>query len=179
MKFTATDVSGRKTLFSKDARGYEDGGHLTAFVNNGQLEIRLQSDSESVILKSEVGSIQSGVKYDLAVSFGTEGFQVYLDGDLVASKVGFTTGIASNVNSLVLGANTWARDAGNPDWRADYFEGTLEDFTIYSDQLSAGQIAALTEAAEGQSFDRALAASASVATSVDTVLTDWLAKAED
>ncbi len=173
LKFTATDVSGRKTLLSKDARGYEDGGHLTAFVNNGQLEVRLQSSSETVILKSAVGSIQAGVKYDVAISFGSEGFRVYLDGELVASRDGFTTGIASNVNSLVLGANTWARDAGDPDWRADYFEGTIEDFTIFSDQVTPEQIAASTDSSGSPTIDNAIVANAPGTDSVDTVLADW------
>jgi hypothetical protein len=146
LEFTAADVSGRTTLFSKDARGNQDGGHLTAFVRDGRLEVRLQSASRSVTLKSDPGSVLADERYHLAVTFGANGLEVYLDGERVAEHAGITTGIAANKTSLVLGANTWARDVGNPNWRADYFQGTIENFIVYSDQLPAEQISALAEA---------------------------------
>ena len=52
MTFTADDVNGRHALFSKDASGNADGGHLTAFVHDGRIEVRLQSVNESIWLKS-------------------------------------------------------------------------------------------------------------------------------
>ena len=38
--FTADAVTGRHTLYSKDAKGYGAGGHLAAFVRDGLVEVR-------------------------------------------------------------------------------------------------------------------------------------------
>ena len=125
LRFTADDVGGRNALFSRDARGYGSGGHLTALVNNGRLEVRLQSESESVTLRSDSGSILACQEYHFAITFGAEGFRLFLDGQVVDAEPAFTGGMENNSESLVIGANTWARDAGNPYWRADFLEGEI------------------------------------------------------
>ncbi|MEL6105640.1 MAG: Ig-like domain-containing protein [Planctomycetota bacterium] len=48
LSFVAEDVGGRNALFSKDASGYGEGGHLTALVENGKLKVRFQSTTKSV-----------------------------------------------------------------------------------------------------------------------------------
>ena len=70
LEFTANDVSGRKTLFSKDARGYGQGGHLGAFVKDGRVEVQLQSTNSTVTLRTEAGSVRAGEDYTLAITFG-------------------------------------------------------------------------------------------------------------
>ena len=140
LRFTADDVGGRNALFSRDARGYGSGGHLTALVNNGRLEVRLQSESESVTLRSDSGSILAGQEYHFAITFGAEGFRLFLDGQVVDAEPAFTGGMENNSESLVIGANTWARDAGNPDWRADFLEGEITEFTIYDRALSRTEV---------------------------------------
>lgn len=81
LSFTAESVDGRQTLFSKDHRGYQQGGHLTAFIRDGRLEVRFQSDTQSQVISSDVGSIVAGQQHALAISFGEQGgFRVYLDG---------------------------------------------------------------------------------------------------
>ncbi len=148
VEFTADDVSGRRTLFSKDARDFGDGGHVSAFVRDGRLEVRLQSETESFTLFSEPGSIRAGQEYHFAMTFGAGGFRIFLDGDLVNSKPEFTGGIENNAESLVIGANTWARDAGNPNWRADFFAGQIREFTIYNRALNRAEAALLGGAGE-------------------------------
>lgn len=125
----ADTVDGRQTLFSKDHRGYQDGGHLTASIVNGRLEVRLQSESESRIIKSSQGAIVAGQLHRVAVSFGQDGFRVFLDGELVGAETDFTVGIDDNTNSIVLGATT-ARRSGDHLNLSDYFDGVLQDFTI-------------------------------------------------
>ncbi len=142
VSFNADDVSGRKTLFSKDASGYGDGGHLTAFVRNGRVEVRLQNTGKSAWLTSK-SLIKAGEPHHVAVSFGDDGFRLYVDGKLEAVRSDFITGIDTNTESLAIGANTWARSDYRPDWTADYFDGTIEDFTIYNRAQSRLEIASI------------------------------------
>ena len=58
LTFTADNIWGRRTLFSKDFSGNRDGGDLTAFVRDGRLEVRFQSAEESVWVKTFPGSIE-------------------------------------------------------------------------------------------------------------------------
>ena len=83
------------------------------------------------MLKTEYGSVRAGEDYGLVVTFGTDGFRVYLDGELAAWRPDFTTGIDKNTEDLVVGANTAWRDSRNPNWTGDYFVGTIEDLDIY------------------------------------------------
>jgi len=142
VSFNADDVSGRRTLFSKDASGYGTGGHLTAFVRNGRVEVRLQDTSKSVWMYSQ-SLIKAGEPHHLAVSFGEDGFRVFVDGKLEAARSDFTTGIDTNSENLAIGASTWARSDYRPDWTADYFDGTIEDVTIYNRALSRTEIASI------------------------------------
>ncbi len=90
IKFTADDVSGQNALFSKDASGTEVGGHLTAFVVNDRLKVRFQSTTESIWLETQPGSIEAGQEYHLAITFGDEGFWIYLDGVMTDGRITYT-----------------------------------------------------------------------------------------
>jgi hypothetical protein len=136
MTFTADNVFGRHALFSKDFTGNRDGGDLTAFVENGRVKVRFQSAESEVWLKSAEGAIQAGQQYDLAVGFGGNGFSIYLDGTLIAHDSELTQGIQANQQSLAIGANTWARNDGNPTRTWDYFDGRISDFVIYAHQFN-------------------------------------------
>ena len=114
VSFTTDDVSGYQALFSKDHTGLQNGGHLTAFVKDGRIKVRLQSATTEKWLYSDEGSVVAGAQHHLAVSFGAQGFQVYLDGQLVASNEEFTQGLDTNQERLALGANIWAHSASNP-----------------------------------------------------------------
>ncbi|MEL7485178.1 MAG: hypothetical protein AAFN41_12620, partial [Planctomycetota bacterium] len=65
-KFNPDDASQRQGLFSKDSTNFDDGGHLTVWVDDGRVEVRLQSDSSSYTLTSDQ-VIQSGEWADVAV----------------------------------------------------------------------------------------------------------------
>ena len=88
-------------------------------------------------LKSAEGTILPGQQYDVAVSFGQDGFFLYLDGRPVDVESGFTQGMAMNTENLVIGANGWGRDAERPYKVYDEFAGTISEFVIYGRQLSA------------------------------------------
>ena len=70
----------------------------------------------------------------VAVSFGSEGFLLYVDGVLADAEVEFHQGLEANDNSILLGASTMARDGANLRAR-DYFQGTIHDFSIYDEPI--------------------------------------------
>ncbi|MEM8680280.1 MAG: LamG-like jellyroll fold domain-containing protein [Planctomycetota bacterium] len=140
LNFTADDISGQNALFSKDARQQLVGGHLTAFVWDGRLQVRLQSTEESIWLKSPVDSIEVGQPYHMAVSFGPEGFHLFLDGQLVNSRANFQQGLDTNLESLALGANIWGRSADDPQYARHEFTGTISNFTVYARQWTPRQL---------------------------------------
>ena len=146
LSFVANDVNKRQALFSKDHSGYQDGGHLTVEILNERVLVRLQSDSETVYIRSNVGSISAGVEHDIAVSFGSQGLRLYVDGKLVDSALEFTQGIAANGNDLFLGAGAKTRDGDRLNLR-HFFDGTIDDFVIYDQQLSEAEIDAAFEEA--------------------------------
>ena len=98
---------------------------VSAFVRDGRVEVILQDTKNTWTLKTEAGSIRPGTSYHVAVTFGSGGFRLFLDGELVAWKNNVTTGLTANERNLVIGANTWLRDKYNPTWTGDYFDGTI------------------------------------------------------
>ena len=144
MTFSLDETDGVNALFSKDASGYADGGHLTAYVYNGKLTVRMQSEQASEWLSVRDHRIEEGNDHHLAVSFGDAGLQIFLDGDMVAEDTSFTTGLEDNTESLIVGANGWARSESNSRayWELD---GTISDLLVYSEQLSGDQVARLVD----------------------------------
>jgi len=76
----------------------------------------------------------------VAITFGAEGFRLYLDGVLQDAEVGYTQGIQDNPNPLAIGANIWGRSEQNPNFARDLFDGTITNLTIYDSQLSASEV---------------------------------------
>lgn len=142
LSFTPTDVFGRKTIFSKDGRDFDNGGHLTVYIENGQLKIRQQSTDESEHLTVPNVLINSGVEHSLAVSFGDDGLKVYLDGTLVAAEPEFKQGLETNLRSFLVGASGTHRSDDSQDAR-DEFVGTISDVAVYDSQLETLDVTAL------------------------------------
>ena len=143
LKFTADDIFGSHALFSKDGYGKQDGGHLTAFVYDGRVKVRLQSVDDEVWLRTAEGSIEPGVEYELAITFGDDGFWVYLDGRMEDWAPEFTQGISANDDQLAIGANIWHRNEENPTAANSYFDGVIRDFVVYDSQFTRHEVADL------------------------------------
>lgn len=129
MTFTPDTVAGRQALFSKDSWGYDDGGHLTILLYNGNLNARLQSDSESFLVRAP-DSITAGEEHHLAVRFGEDGLKLYLDGALIDSN-DYTGGITGNTEPIVLGAGQRRSGDGVAEPLEDFFTGTISDVALY------------------------------------------------
>ncbi len=143
MHFNPSEVLGVFTIFSKDANGFKDGGHIKAYIYNGQLKIRFQSEDKDQYIKVSDQLILPNEDYHLAISFGDEGLKVYLNGELVGAEPLFKQDMSNNTESLVLGASSSNRDNMTQSAR-DEFEGTITDFTVYGEQLDAIDIAMIS-----------------------------------
>ncbi len=140
--FSLQDVDQRQTLFSKDHRGFEEGGHLTAWVADGRVEARLQSEAKSYYLKSAENAILEGQQHDVIVSFGEHGFRLYVDGLIADAEVDIEQGIAENDNSLMIGASTVTRTGDKLNLK-DLFEGSMSHFAVYTDEVGLEEAAIL------------------------------------
>ncbi|MDA0966313.1 MAG: hypothetical protein O2970_05065 [Proteobacteria bacterium] len=140
MSFNATTVAGENALFSKDASGNRDGGHLFASINDGILTIRLQGSHGEEYIKLEDDLIQAGQDYHLAITFGENGFNVYLDGKLKATEIEYKQTMELNYENIIIGANGYTRN-DNDDFAKNEFTGTITDFEVYGVQLNAYDVA--------------------------------------
>jgi len=148
MHFKSTNTSGQHAIFSKDGTGYEMGGHLTAYIYDGILKVRFQSDDTSKYFKLKEQAIQVNTEYHLAVSFGSEGFKLFLNGELVMDDPNFKQTMLDNNEILHLGASGMNR--GNKGDKANKeFEGSITDFAVYDSQLSLAEIVALSTKSAG------------------------------
>jgi hypothetical protein len=136
LTFTADQVSGTQCLFSKDSKGFDDGGHLSIWLTDGQVVARLQDTSKSYKLSSDPGAIKAGAASQVAVSFGDEGFRLYVGEELVAQSH-YTGGIAQNSEPIVLGASAAQSSDGKADNLKHFFGGTISELAVYDEQLHA------------------------------------------
>jgi len=146
---------GKQALFSKDAYGYQDGGHLTAWIDeHGCVDVRYQSTSKSLYFKADsVEHLEAGVEYHLAFTFAGNEASLYLNGELQETKdlsdyPGFLLGMSGNAESLVFGANAWGRTPGTVDKLDHFFDGSIDDVVVADRALNPVEIFKLV-AAEG------------------------------
>ncbi len=102
--FKAADVTRRQGLISKDATNYGTSGHLTAYLEDGRLIIRLQGDSTYTV---EAPGLSANQGYDVRFLFGSSGMKLCVNDTLVDAD-DYPGGIGMNYESLVIGANAWA-----------------------------------------------------------------------
>ena len=146
MWFKADDLDGTDALFSKDSSNFDDGGHITARVVNGELEVRLQSDDERYYVSG--GSVAEDEWHQITFTFGGDGMQLYLDGELVDSDdytggLGTTSGDDGNHEPWTLGASQVASGNEVANNLRDHFDGELDEFAIYDHAMSADDIQSL------------------------------------
>ena len=139
-------------LFSKDSNNFDTGGHLTIYLNDfGQVEVRLQSTTSSYLVTSPA-SVTAGQYHNVAVTFGSAGMALYLDGELVDSNnyvggLGTTSGGTGNFEPIAIGASTINSDDLLVTPVNNFFTGLIDEVAILSNQLDAGTIHSLYAAA--------------------------------
>jgi len=102
LTFTLNDAAGIQGLASRDESGTAEPGHLTVWVDNGQLIARHQDTTQSVAIQATTPII-AGVEYVATVSVEAGvGIGLFLDGALEASDP-FAVGTTGNSLPLILG----------------------------------------------------------------------------
>lgn len=125
-------------LVSKDARGYGEAGHLSAWTWNATqaLHIGLADTQQYHVVRS--GSLKANRWYDVVFSWGAGGMHLYVDGALVDSD-DFTGGLL-NHEPLCFGASTRWSEVGVADPYCDFYSGLLDEIAIFNEALNPTQI---------------------------------------
>ncbi len=135
-----------QALFSKDHSGYQGGGHLTAYIRgDGLLKVRFQGEDGETYLYSSGVKIEPDEEYHLAFTFEEEEINLYLNGELVDSDVGFPNGMANNTVDLVLGASTRIRQ-GEDDNLQWHFDGEIDNVLLLDRPITDVEAVFLSEA---------------------------------
>jgi len=150
--FTPADISGNQGLFAKDAAGFAGGGnHLVMYLQGGMLKVRAQDGSTSAFLRFE--GIQAGTEYEVALTFGASGIELWIDGVSVDSAsliMDWSNG--GNVQVTQWGGRGWGSASEATGFDAPY-NGVISDKQIYGQVLDASQIAALANVSSGANND--------------------------
>ncbi|MEL7087203.1 MAG: cadherin-like domain-containing protein, partial [Planctomycetota bacterium] len=150
LRFTANSVTGEHGLLSRDSSGFDGGGHVTIFIRDGALQVRIQ-DTVTTHAINLPGAIQAGQEAHVAVVFGEAGgFTVYLDGVAQATDP-YTGGIAGNTEPVVVGGVQWRSGDAVADVIERPFDGVIETARIFDVALDATQVADLAAGAEPSS----------------------------
>lgn len=148
--FNTDDAESKQGLFSKDSMGYDDGGHLSSWVDDGQLRVRLQSGDQSFFVQG--GDVTSGAWNQMAFSFGPDGMQLYLNGDLVDSD-SYDGGLLGNEEPLVFGASSAVSGDEKANNLRDFFEGQMDEIGIYDRALTPTELVNLYDTGVQQIAD--------------------------
>ncbi|NNJ97675.1 MAG: DUF4347 domain-containing protein [Gammaproteobacteria bacterium] len=143
--FNTADVSQRADLFSKDALGSVNGGHLSIYLDgSGNIETRLQSTSADYLVQSTT-ALTNNQWHHVAFSFGAGGMQLYVDGQLQDSDaytggLSTTSGGSGNVEPIAIGASTQTSGSGSVTPLQDYYSGYMDEVALFGTALSPEQI---------------------------------------
>lgn len=144
--FNADHTTGTQGLFSKDATGLGEGGHLAIYLSGGTLHANLSSASQTYTLGSS--AVSAGQWHHVALSFGAEGMALYLDGVLIDSAdygggLNATSGGLGNREPIVIGASASGASQGTASPLSNYFDGRIDDVRVYDQWCSADQVLAV------------------------------------
>ena len=142
LDFTADRLKGAQGLLSKDAKGFGNGGHLTIWLDEGKVVVRLQDQKSEYVVQSPAKTVKKGVPTRLALAFGPGGVKLYVDGKVAGSHA-YQGGLQGNQEPLVIGARDWKSRPGAADNLEAFFAGTIGALALYDRSLDAPAIAAL------------------------------------
>jgi Ca2+-binding RTX toxin-like protein len=158
--FTADEVSGDHTLFAKNSAGFGTGGQIAGLIRDGKAFVALGDLTTNYLVVGDDpddAKVQAGVSAHMVFTFGPQGMELYLNGQLVDTNP-YTGGLelgtpgTGNLEPLVLGTENGTNAPGTPiDQPGDlirFFDGTIDEFVIYDQALSQAQVQRLFQAGE-------------------------------
>jgi len=138
--FKTDDVAKDQGMFSKDSNGFDTGGHLTVYLQDSRMKARIQSTSASFTVQSDI--VQPDVWYHVAVTFGSGGLKLYVDGVLFTGDV-YTGGLLGNLEPIAFGAKSWNSDNLVVTPTTFHSDGVIDDVRMYNRALDSSEINAL------------------------------------
>ncbi|QNN22330.1 hypothetical protein HED60_08610 [Planctomycetales bacterium ZRK34] len=143
--FKPSSTSGTRGLLCKDAAYFGDGGHLRIYTSGKSLRAQIQSTTATYT--AQTGNlINSGNWYNVVVSFGPTGLNLFVNGSLVASSactsgLGVSGGGAGNTEPIILGADASSASAGTGLPLTNFYSGLMDDVRIYNQPIDQTQAA--------------------------------------
>ncbi len=134
--FSTKDPGKLQGLVSKDASFFGNGGHLTAWVEDDKLIVRLQDDAGSYFVETAKGDIDPDVDHLVAISFGDNGLKLYLDGTLIDENP-YTGGLGANMEPFVFGASAVHSGDGMANNLANPLDGSISNVSLFNLQTAA------------------------------------------
>ena len=146
LSFSLDRLVGEYALVSKDGNG-RGAGDFTVWLKDGTIVITQEGASESEWLKVPDLVLEANTTYAFALSFGAQGLQVWLNGDLVAAEPAFKQGMLTNTHPLVIGGSrAWHNSDTDP--AHSLFKGTVGDVMVFDGQLGEADVIALAGATD-------------------------------
>ena len=142
LSFDAESVDGRIGVMSRDARSFSgDGNHVSIYIEDGCLKVRLQDGSSEVTLVCQ--GIDANQAYHMAVTFDGSEAKLVLDGtEMDSASTSMTWETSPEFTQI--GALGWTSRTGD-DKFTNAFEGQIGDVRIYDEALSTDAIADLSD----------------------------------
>jgi len=140
IRFNANNLDSDQALVSRDSNGFDGGGHFRLVIqDDGSVYLRMQSDTQSYTVTSPAGTVGAGAWHHVAISFGPDGIEMFVDGASVATD-SYAGGIAGNDEPWTLGADQHLSSDGVAAALTNHFDGALDEFVVYDRQLDAGEV---------------------------------------
>lgn len=140
----------REELFSKDAQGYLDGGHITIWHQFQMVHVRFQSRNNSYYICSGAIFPFWNQWNHVAFTFGDSGMRLYIDGVLhsgwpYTGGMDSSSGGSGNQEPIALGQNTWTSQSGSIEPYSHSgseggFNGFIDEVSLFNQALSAEEI---------------------------------------
>ena len=144
--FKTDSASTQQGLFSKDSDGYDTGGQLTIQLSGSRVSATLESTGGANTVTAGTVPISSNTWYHVALTFGQNGLNLYINGTLAATNayrggLGDVRDRTGNFQPILLGASgDRSANLTVTGWRYP-LRGYLDDVRIYDYALDATQVA--------------------------------------
>ena len=141
--FNVDNTSNQHTLVSMESSDDDNGLNLR--VKDNYLEFNFKGGGNDHFLYSNSGSISAGQWHNVALTWGSGGLQLYLDGNLVDTD-SYTGGLSDVGEPITIGASQKSSDNGQANNLEDFFDGEIAEVAVFDSALSETQIDALIDA---------------------------------
>lgn len=127
------------TLFSRDSSGFDNGGHLSIFIQaNGNVGVRHQTDSSS--FDFEGGDVQLNQPTTVIYTWGPGGSQLIVDGTVVDSGTEALT-LEGDPQPITIGASQAQSGNGTANNLTGFFEGQIDGVAIFDEAVPPDTVA--------------------------------------